>query len=104
MNIWGGIENTVLGASDSSTVNIFGENFGFTSPGTTLTGNWGDGAPFSMYIRAGVDKVNLIPEPGTLALFGLGAVPLIRKTRRLKALLIRSAFLQLGVLRGCAGR
>ncbi len=43
-----------------------------------------------------MDKVNLIPEPGTLALFGLGAVPLIRKRRRLKALLYVLLFSSLG--------
>ncbi|HLB74287.1 MAG TPA: LamG-like jellyroll fold domain-containing protein [Sedimentisphaerales bacterium] len=99
MNIWGGIQNTVLTAFHSSVVNIYGENFEVTPSGSSffLTGNWADGEIFDMYLR-GPDtfpRVNLIPEPATFALLGLGVFGLIGKRRRPKRLLYVVSFLSL---------
>jgi hypothetical protein len=53
--------------------------------GNVLTGNWLDGSSFSVTLQdqAGYDSVysniNFIPEPATLALFGLGGLLLRKK-------------------------
>jgi len=54
--------------------------------GNLLTGNWLDGSGFSVTLldQTGYDPVysniNFVPEPATLALFGLGGL-LLRKKR-----------------------
>jgi hypothetical protein len=56
--------------------------------GSVLTGNWLDGSSFSVTLQdqAGYDSVysniNFIPEPATLALFGLGGLLLRKKKYR----------------------
>jgi hypothetical protein len=73
----------------SSQVNIYGygfnyDPFGGSNDGGQLTGFWMDDSAFSIDLKnygggdfpVGVtyDNLNLVPEPATLALFGLGSI------------------------------
>ena len=101
VNIYGGtVTSEFLGVRDSSTLNIYGGNFSsgnapvfsesstiniygydFNYDGWSLTGFLQDGSPF-IFTELAPDKcshINLIPEPSTFLLFGLGA--LILKSR-----------------------
>jgi hypothetical protein len=92
-DIIGGTINGYLLAS--SQVNIYGygfnyDPFGGSNDGGQLTGFWMDDSAFSIDLKnygggdfpVGItyDNLNLVPEPVTLALFGLGGL-LIRRRR-----------------------
>jgi hypothetical protein len=85
-NLYGGTINLHLQGEGSVTVNIYGYNFDVMDEpaGHTLSGYWGDGSEFSMYLRgATYEQVSLhvIPEPATLTLFGAGFL-LVRRRKR----------------------
>jgi hypothetical protein len=93
VNLTGGTITGYLIANSS--VNIFGYGFNYdpfdgTYDGGQLTGFWMDDTAFSIDLKnygggdfpVGItyDNLNLVPEPVTLALFGLGTI-LIRRRR-----------------------
>jgi len=76
LNIYGGdlLVGNSPGFSESSTVNIYGYDFNYGS--NRLTGFLSDGSPF-IFNELAFDEyshMNLIPEPTSLLLFGLGAL------------------------------
>ncbi len=84
VNLRGGNITNWLGAS--STINVFGYNLAKTNTGGAygdgqITGFWQDGLPFTISLRysSTYSAVNLIPEPATLLLFGLGVL-LLKKS------------------------
>ena len=93
LNISGG-SVAYVGAWGSSTIKIIGYDFRATDGANIinneiigtgiLAGNWFDGESFSIDINTNhpTATIMLIPEPGTLLLFGLGGLTLRRKTRR----------------------
>ena len=86
-NLYGGTINLYLQAEVSPTVNIYGYNFDVMDvpAGHTLSGYWGDGSEFSMYLRgATYDQVTLhvIPEPASFTFVGLALLLLRTRKRR----------------------
>lgn len=86
LNLYGGIVNDSLGASGESTVNLYGYSFYYdptagSFDGGQLTGFWLDDTPFTidLYGAGTYSHINLVPEPSTLLLFGLGILGLRRK-------------------------
>jgi hypothetical protein len=78
-NLYGGVIDMHLGASSFATVNVYGYGFNVESLGEAghmLSGYWNDGSQFSIYLRGTgtYSSVNLIPEPATFLLFGLGVL------------------------------
>ena len=74
LNLYGGnIDYIGYPETDTFTINIYGYDFNYS--GGFLTGKWLDGTDFSILVRNSVypnDNINLIPEPTTLAILGLG--------------------------------
>lgn len=86
-NLYGGTINLYLQAEVSPTVNIYGYNFDVMDvpAGHMLSGYWGDGSEFSMYLRgATYEQVTLhvIPEPGSFSFVGLALLLLRTRKRR----------------------
>ena len=91
VNLYGGVITDWLYATDSSVVNIFGYGFNYDSEagdwnGGQLTGFWLDDSPFTIDLLDNIDidstyndHVNLVPEPGSLLLIGVGGLFLRRK-------------------------
>jgi len=82
LNIYGGnfsSGNAPL-FSESSTVNIYGYDFNYD--GWTLTGFLQDDSPFIFTELTDLNypHINLIPEPSTFLLFGLGVLLLRKRT------------------------
>ncbi len=82
LNVYGGNFSSTNspGFSEASTVNIYGYDFSYD--GWSLTGFLQDGSPL-IFNELAFDKyshINLIPEPTSLLLFGLGAL-LMRKRK-----------------------
>ena len=98
MNISGGSIGYELSAYDSSTVTIFGTfdifGYGVYSDGdplddATLTGTLADGTAFNnvVYIRDNATvtlaaPATAVPEPSSIAMFGIGALGLLGYGRR----------------------
>jgi hypothetical protein len=84
-NIYGGSIN-VSGSSfrDGSTVNIYGYDFDYDPGSYILTGFLADDSPFTLndVDNDEYGRINLIPEPASVLLFGLGSLALIRIRRR----------------------
>jgi hypothetical protein len=86
-DFYGGTISDYLIATDDSTVNIWGYGLLLTSSGGTygygqVNGYWLDDTPFTINLN-GVDTythINLIPEPASCLLLGLGAL-LLRRER-----------------------
>ncbi|MGD0786279.1 MAG: PEP-CTERM sorting domain-containing protein [Sedimentisphaerales bacterium] len=88
INLRGGTIIDYLGADFFATVNVFGYNLAKTDIGGThgagqVTGFWQDGSTFTINL-SGTDTystINLIPEPATLLLLGIGTF-LLRKSHK----------------------
>ncbi len=86
INLRGGYITDTIGAMPLATINVFGYNLAKTNTGGTygigqITGFWQDGSVFTINL-SGTDTystINLIPEPTTLLLLGVGAF-LLRKS------------------------
>jgi len=86
INLYAGIISEDIGAFDSSVINIFGHDlfkssFGGTYGDGQVWGFFTDDTPFTidLYGAQTYSHINLIPEPGTLCLLGLGALVLRKK-------------------------
>ena len=91
INIYGGSINTMKIYTDSQRsdhyVNMFVADYNFDSDESILSGHWGDGAEFTINIEDATSmvstmqwiKFNIVPEPMTLALFGIGGLTLRRR-------------------------
>ena len=82
VNLFGGVIDLYVQATEFSTVNIYGYGFEVTPSG--LTGYWLDGTEFDMRIRRAHlpdPHYVLIPEPGTLLLLSLGSLLFVRRKR-----------------------
>ncbi len=87
INLYGGLISDYLVALDYSVVNIFGYDLLKTNTGGKYAygqvyGFWTDGTAFTIDLNGSetYSHINLIPEPTSLLLFGLGAL-LLRKLR-----------------------
>jgi len=84
LNIYGGNIN-VGGCSfwGDKTVNIYGYGFDYDPGSYVLTGFLADDSPFTLndVDNDEYQRINLIPEPGTVLLLGLGGLALLRKRR-----------------------
>ena len=83
-NLYGGTINLHLQAELFPTVNIYGYNFEIMEApaGHTLSGYWGDGSEFSMYLRGATYEqviLHVIPEPASFTFVGLAL--LLLRTR-----------------------
>jgi hypothetical protein len=88
VNLMGGTITTFIGAELSATINVFGSDLAKTNTGGLygdgqVTGFWQDGSPFTInFLGSGAYSVtNLIPEPATFLLLGVGTF-LLRKSKR----------------------
>jgi hypothetical protein len=86
LNLYGGVVTDSLGAWDTATINIFGYDLLLTSSGGSygygqVSGFWLDHTPFTINLNGEetYTHINLIPEPASLLLLGLGAAFLRRK-------------------------
>jgi len=82
---------TNLSGYDSSVINIYGSDFFVSNTGGNrgngyITGNWLNGTPFNISIYNNpaygdntISHINLVPEPATLLLLGIGGFMLRRK-------------------------
>jgi hypothetical protein len=87
-NLYGGTINLHLQAELFPTVNIYGYNFEIMEApaGHTLSGCWGDGSEFSVYLRGATYEqvmLHVIPEPASFTFVGL-ALLLLRTRNRHK--------------------
>jgi hypothetical protein len=87
VNLMGGTFTAYLGAELSATINVFGHDLAKTDTGGMygygqITGFWQDDSSFTINLAgSGAYSVtNLIPEPATFLLFGIGTL-LLRKSR-----------------------
>lgn len=92
VNLYGGVISDWLYATDDSVVNIYGYGFSYDSEaggwnGGQLSGYWLDDTPFTIDLLDNIavdstyyDHVNLVPEPCSLILIGVGGV-LVRRKR-----------------------
>ncbi|MHC4625135.1 MAG: PEP-CTERM sorting domain-containing protein [Planctomycetota bacterium] len=81
INLYGGTISENVGATGSSTVNIYGYDFDYDPTagaydGGQLTGFWLNGSPFTLDLYGGetYSHINLIPEPSSLILLGAGVL------------------------------
>jgi hypothetical protein len=81
VNLYGGFVNDSLSAIDFSVVNVFGYDLRLTSSGGLygdgqISGFWLDDTPFMIDLNGAetYTHINLIPEPGSLALLAVGAL------------------------------
>ena len=86
INLFGGSITTCLSAWDFAIVNIYGYGFDYDPSagnwnGGQLRGFWFDNTAFSidLYYPDAYEHINLVPEPGSLILFALGALLIKRK-------------------------
>jgi len=86
LDLYGGIINRHLGASREAVINVYGYGFNYDPTagnfdGGQLTGFWLDDTSFTidLYGTETYSHINLIPEPTSLILLGLGSLVLIRK-------------------------
>jgi len=89
VNLMGGTYATYIGAELSTRINVFGYDLAKTNTGGTygygqITGFWQDGSSFTINLAgSGAYLVtNLIPEPTTFLLFGIGTF-LLRQSKLL---------------------
>lgn len=81
VNLYGGTISDFLMASDNSLINIFGKDLFLTDAGGNygygqVSGFWMDETPFTIDLN-GPDTyshINLIPEPATFVLLGMGGL------------------------------
>ena len=85
LNLYGGLITESLGAWNDAVVNIYGYDFNYdpmggSRDGGQLTGFWLDSTAFiiDLYGTETYSNINLIPEPATFLLFGLG-ISLLKK-------------------------
>jgi hypothetical protein len=87
INLSGGVVIDYLSANPAGVINVFGYNLAKTSTGGThgygqLTGSWQINSPQFVINLGGpytYEQINLIPEPTTLLLFGIGTFLLRRR-------------------------
>jgi hypothetical protein len=86
-NLRGGLITSYLAAGSSAAINVFGYDLAKTNAGGTygygqITGFWQDGSQFTLDLNYSgtYSAVNLIPEPTTFLLLGVGTF-LLRKPK-----------------------
>ncbi len=86
INLYGGAITNYISVEPSGTINVFGCDLAKTNTGGTygygqITGFWQDTLSFTINLAdpGTYSVVNLIPEPATLLLFGLGVL-LLKKS------------------------
>jgi hypothetical protein len=88
VNLHGGDITNYISVEPSGSINVFGYDLAKTDTGGTygygqITGFWQDALPFTINLAGSgaYSAINLIPEPTTLLLLGIGAF-LLRKSRK----------------------
>jgi len=86
INLYAGVVSDYIAAYDFSVVNIFGYDLVKTNSGGSygygqVSGFFADDTPFTIDLAESetYSHINLVPEPGTLCLFGLGALVLRKR-------------------------